>query len=88
MHVRLKRDHKTIGKNATTEGIEVLMEQVLEMKFGRMMSVKLVALEDLKVLMKDRQGELEEEVDEVAGEAEEVENANSNENLETTERRF
>merc|ERR1711981_616860 len=34
---------------------------------------------------KDRQGELEEEVDEVAGEAEEVENANSNENLETTE---
>jgi len=91
MHARLKRDHKTIEKNATTEEIEVLMEQVLEMKFGRMMSVNLVALEELKELSVASlpQGEEEEEeVAEVAGEVEEVENENLNENLATTERRF
>jgi hypothetical protein len=94
MHVRLKRDHKTIEKNAITEEIEVLMEQDLEMKLGRMMNVNLVALARVPEMIVahllqgvEPEEEVAEEV-EVAGEVPEMENENSNENLATTERRF
>ena len=89
MHVRLKRDHKTIEKNATTDEIEVLMARVLETKHDRMMIAKLglAKVPDLSVASLPRGEEVDEgaEVDE---EEEEAESENSNENLETTERRF